>query len=73
MSLTGDLVGWIDRRLTGPVSHTAPTDGLVCVPRWSTPLREVYGASDKVLTMALSQLLLGAPVPDGIGATSAAA
>ncbi len=25
------------------------------------PLREVYGVSDKVLTMALSQLLLGAP------------
>jgi hypothetical protein len=26
-----------------------------------TPLREIYGVSDKVLTMALSSILLGAP------------
>jgi hypothetical protein len=56
----GDLVGWIDGRLTasespGPDRLTRMRAALVA------PLREVYGISDKVLTMALSQMLLGAP------------
>jgi hypothetical protein len=58
-----DLVGWIDRRL-GAVDQ-APGRHRLARMRGALidPLREVYGASDKVLMMALSQLLLGAPRP----------
>ena len=57
----GDLVGWIDRRLqaandpAGPDRLARLRDALIA------PLREIYGVSDKVLTMALSCILLGAP------------
>jgi hypothetical protein len=57
----GDLVGWIDWRLQA-ADEPSGRDRLA---RMRTalvdPLREVYGVSDKVLTMALSQVLLGAP------------
>ena len=56
-----DLVGWIDRRLQVTNESSRPNR----LPRMRAalvePLREVYGVSDKVLTMALSQLLLAAP------------
>jgi hypothetical protein len=53
-----DLVGWIKAQLT------MPTD--ICDVRQMRnalldPLRHVYGVSDKVLSMALSALLLAAP------------
>ena len=57
----GDLIGWIDQRLqaannpAGPDRLARMRDALIA------PLREIYGVSDKVLTMALSSLLLGAP------------
>jgi hypothetical protein len=57
----GDLVGWIDQRLqaantpAGPDRLARMRDALI------EPLREIYGVSDKVLTMALSSILLGAP------------
>jgi hypothetical protein len=57
----GDLIGWIDRELqtanspAGPDRLTRMRDSLI------EPLREIYGVSDKVLAMALSSLLLGAP------------
>jgi hypothetical protein len=55
----GDLVGWIDRRLNavqpGPTRLARMRAALI------EPLKEVYGVSDKVLMMALSQLFLGAP------------
>ena len=57
----GDLVGWIDQRLhaanepAGPDRLARMRDALIA------PLREIYGVSDKVLTMALSCVLLGAP------------
>src|SRR6201993_831546 len=57
----GDLVGWIDQRLqaanipAGPDRLARMRDALIA------PLREIYGVSDKVLTMALSCILLGAP------------
>jgi hypothetical protein len=57
----GDLVGWIDRRLQGPGRSSGPNRLARMRAALVDPLREVYGVSDKVLTMALSQLLLGAP------------
>jgi hypothetical protein len=57
----GDLVGWIDRRLDMAARHPSPTRLATMRATLLEPLREVYGVSDKVLTMALSQLLLGAP------------
>jgi hypothetical protein len=57
----GDLVGWIDRQLQAASSPPGPRR----LPRMAAaliePLREIYGVSDKVLAMALSALLLGAP------------
>jgi hypothetical protein len=57
----GDLIGWIDQRLQA----TNDPFGADRLPRMRdaviAPLREIYGVSDKVLTMALSSLLLGAP------------
>jgi hypothetical protein len=56
-----DLVGWIDRCLQ--TADEPPGLGRLARMRAALvdPLREVYGISDKVLMMALSQLLLGAP------------
>jgi hypothetical protein len=57
----GDLIGWIDQRLQA----TNDPFGADRLPRMRdaviAPLREIYGVSDKVLTMALSSILLGAP------------
>jgi len=56
----GDLVGWIDLQLrtvpdgSNAEAETARQEALI------GPLRNVYGVSDKVLTMALSVLLIGA-------------
>jgi hypothetical protein len=57
----GDLVSWIDRQLHE--ANDPPGAGRLARMRGSLiePLREVYGLSDKVLTMALSCILLGAP------------
>jgi hypothetical protein len=57
----GDLVGWIDRRLQAADKPSGPDRLARMRAALVDPLREVYGVSDKVLTMALSQLLLGAP------------
>jgi hypothetical protein len=57
----GDLIGWIDQRLQATNSPAGPDrlgrmrDAVIA------PLREIHGVSDKVLTMALSSILLGAP------------
>jgi hypothetical protein len=57
----GDLIGWMDRQLQE--SNDPPGPGRLTRMRSSLiePLREVYGLSDKVLTMSLSCILLGAP------------
>ena len=57
----GDLVGWIDRQLQE--ANDSPGPHRLARMRGSLiePLRQVYGVSDKVLTMALSCILLGAP------------
>jgi hypothetical protein len=57
----GDLVGWIDRRLQAADKPSGPDRLARMRAALVDPLREVYGVSDKVLTMTLSQLLLGAP------------
>lgn len=55
-----DLIGWIDGQLeaatglSGADLEAARQEALI------GPLRNVYGVSDKVLTMALSSLLIGA-------------
>jgi hypothetical protein len=57
----GDLVGWIDGQLHASDSPAAPDRLRRMKAALIEPLREVYGVSDKVLTMALSCILLGAP------------
>jgi hypothetical protein len=56
----GDLISWINQQL-----RTANTRSPGRLARMRAalivPLREIYGVSDKVLTMALSSVLLGAP------------
>ena len=57
----GDLVGWIDRQLHEANAPPGPDRLARMRASLIEPLREVYGLSDKVLTMALSCILLGAP------------
>jgi hypothetical protein len=57
----GDLVGWIDRQLQAANDPPGPDRLARMRASLIEPLREVYGLSDKVLTMALSCILLGAP------------
>ena len=57
----GDLIGWIDERLQ-EADTPADADRLARLrAAVIDPLRQVHGVSDKVLTMALSCLLLGDP------------
>ena len=57
----GDLVGWIDSQLKDADDPTV-TDRLGRMREaLIEPLRQVYGVADKVLTMALSCILLAAP------------
>jgi hypothetical protein len=56
-----DLVGWIDRRLETAARQSGPNRLARMRTALIEPLKEVYGVSDKVLMMALSQLFLGAP------------
>jgi hypothetical protein len=57
----GDLVGWIDGQLQEANDPPGPDRFARMRASLIEPLREVYGVSDKVLTMALSCILLGAP------------
>ena len=56
-----DLVGWIDQQLASvvPNGHGA-NDTVALQNALIEPMREVYGVSDKILTMTLSGLLIGA-------------
>jgi hypothetical protein len=57
----GDLIGWIDAQLVAANSPPGPDRLTRMAAALIEPMREIYGVSDKVLTMALSSLLLGAP------------
>jgi len=57
----GDLLGWIDQRLQAASSPAGPDRLARMRDALIAPLREIYGVSDKVLSMALSSILLGAP------------
>jgi hypothetical protein len=57
----GDLVSWIDQQLHEANDPPGPDRLARMRASLIEPLREVYGLSDKVLTMALSCILLGAP------------
>jgi hypothetical protein len=57
----GDLIGWIDAQLQAANSTASPDPLTRMRDSLIEPLREIYGVSDKVLAMALSSLLLGAP------------
>jgi hypothetical protein len=56
-----DLIGWINAQLEAasdpPGQHRLSRMAAALIE----PMRQIYGVSDKVLTMALSCLLLGAP------------
>jgi hypothetical protein len=56
----GDVVGWIDGRISRAIETGDETPTEIARSALITPLREVYGVSDKVLAMALSNLLLAA-------------
>jgi hypothetical protein len=62
----GDFVGWIDRQLKNADGPRSPDRLARMRSSLIEPLREVYGVSDKVLTMALSCILLGAPGNKGL-------
>jgi hypothetical protein len=57
----GDLVSWVDRQLHEANDPPGPDRLARMRASLIEPLREVYGLSNKVLTMALSCILLGAP------------
>jgi hypothetical protein len=56
----GDIVSWIDDRLDQANDPTVPDGFGKAQNALIDPLRNVYGVSDKVLTMALSGILIGA-------------
>jgi hypothetical protein len=57
----GDLIGWIDQQLQTANSPAGPDRLARMAAALIEPMRQIYGVSDKVLTMALSCILLGAP------------
>jgi hypothetical protein len=57
----GDLIGWIDAQLAAADGPPGPARLSRMAAALIEPLREIYGVADKVLAMALSSLLLGAP------------
>ncbi|WP_128935501.1 hypothetical protein [Bradyrhizobium zhanjiangense] len=56
----GDLVGWIDHQLESAQGASRPELEAARQEALIGPLRNIYGISDKILTMTLSTLLIGA-------------
>jgi hypothetical protein len=65
-TVDGDLIGWIDRQLEAANSPPGPHRLTRMRAALIEPMREIYGVSDKVLAMALSSILLGAPKKMGL-------
>ena len=57
-----DLIGWIDSQLATATGSSVAGLEAAMQEALIGPLRNIYGVSDKVLTMALSTLLIGARV-----------
>jgi hypothetical protein len=57
----GDLVSWIDRRLTEAAGLDYQTSVEAMRENLLAPLRGIFGVADKVLSMALSSILLADP------------
>jgi hypothetical protein len=57
----GDLVAWFDRQLESAATPAGPDRLARMRSALIDPLKEIYGVSDKVLLLALSQFFLGAP------------
>jgi hypothetical protein len=57
----GDLVGWIDNQLQTAADAASPGQPSRMTASLIEAMRHIYGVSDKVLAMALSSMLLGAP------------
>lgn len=55
-----DLIGWIDHQLATAAAVSASDLEAARQEALIGPLRNVYGVSDKILTMALSPVLIGA-------------
>jgi hypothetical protein len=55
----GDLVGWFDHQLAAADDPTAPDRLARMIEAVVGPLRNVYAVADKVLMMALSNILIG--------------
>ena len=60
----GDLIGWLDQRLQAANTPAGPDRLARMRDAVIGPLRQIHGVSDKVLTMALSSLLLGVSTPE---------
>lgn len=58
--MDGDMVGWIDDQLQSAQGASQPELEAARQEALIGPLRNVYGISDKILTMSLSTLLIGA-------------
>lgn len=56
----GDLPRWIDNQLSN-IEASAPQSGGLLQESIVGPMRHIFGVSDKVLTMTLSEVLLSAP------------
>jgi hypothetical protein len=56
---SGDFVGWIDERLAGVDLESTSERPAWLRQALLEPLGNIYGVSNKVLAMALSELLLG--------------
>jgi hypothetical protein len=55
-----DLVRWIDDQLSNE-GTTTPNSGRSLQEALVIPMRQIFGVSDKVLTMTLSEVLMSAP------------
>jgi hypothetical protein len=56
----GDLFRWIDTQLD-KIKDVGPETGFIRQEALVVPMRSIFGVSDKVITMTLSEILMSAP------------